>query len=341
MLQGASGRLEPVDGPRQVEPGAPDGRVVGAPPGAAVEPGGGLVEPPGLGGEARPGQPDPVVVGGQARCALDLGADLPEQGRGGIDPPVVEEVADRVGRRGPAPLDQPEDRVAPPLPEVQLGERAADLVAPGPGRGGLQERLEEGLAVAEPAEVADERPGARQPGIERPARPGSDARPGRQGALEVALGLRTGTEPVGDLFVARPSPRQVVQDPPRLGEAGAGHELPGPLQIGLEAEPGDDSPPQTGQDDQGRQAQDPGRACAHGVSPLPSRIHRIGDVSAPAARRDVNRRTLRCRPPRGPVPPSRLLSRRVGRADGTADPSRGMRRSRVSLGSDRRERFGY
>ncbi len=103
MAEGSAGGGRIVHRPRPGEPGTPDDRVVGAPLGAAVEPLAGLVEPADLRGEARLRQPDAVVVRGPLCGSLDLGADHLEEGRGAIGPPMVAEVADRIGRYPASP----------------------------------------------------------------------------------------------------------------------------------------------------------------------------------------------------------------------------------------------
>src|SRR3954471_14416086 len=88
---GPVGRLGPV------EPGAPDGTVVGPGPLTALEPSFGFVETPGTRRQVGQGEPDSVVVGGDLSCALEFPATPLDRIRHVVDLPKSAQVSGGIG----------------------------------------------------------------------------------------------------------------------------------------------------------------------------------------------------------------------------------------------------
>ena len=163
---------------RPVEPGTPDGGVVGSALEAAVEEAAGVGEGRGQGRQVGLRQPDPVVVGGLDSGLVDRGADRGDLGRRVVDHPEVAEFGRRPRGAVPAVADDPPHGVAAAFLEVQLREGVADLGLFRPLRD-PEHRLQHRFSVGVAAEVAGERP-----------RPGEPARRGCRGG-EPSTGIRS------------------------------------------------------------------------------------------------------------------------------------------------------
>ena len=212
MLQGAARPCDIIRRQRQVEPSAPDGRVIRPALQASIQESGGLLVVTHSASQIALGEPDAVVVRGVLRSVLD---DVPEffqeDRAGGIELPELLEGADAIGVGLPAVADEAARLLQAVLDLVEVQQDLARLLSGRPrgGEGRLEIGLGVGLAVGDQGGASEH-----HGGVEGELGPRGHRLPGCAGGVGPAHRLLDGAQEVLRLAQLRPQCRGVLQRVP-------------------------------------------------------------------------------------------------------------------------------